>query len=90
MIRNLDMSQVSDGKLYVPEDMVKAGCGNCEGRSQCCRGMGNSIVLDPYDAFRLEKGLGKSFQCLIGKFVELNAVDGLVLPNLKLSGEDES
>ena len=57
MERNVDMSEVSDGKLYGINDMVKAGCNDCKGCSACCQGMGNSIVLDPYDVYRLTTGL---------------------------------
>ena len=42
MDREIDMKEVSDGKLYGLRDMVKADCGGCEGCSDCCRGMGTS------------------------------------------------
>ena len=47
MERNVTMAEISDGKLYSRDDMVKAGCDDCRGCSACCHGMGNSIVLDP-------------------------------------------
>ena len=47
MIRNIDMKDISDGNLYTANDMVKADCQDCKGCSACCRGMGDSIVLDP-------------------------------------------
>ena len=53
MERNVTMAEISDGKLYSRDDMVKAGCDDCRGCSACCHGMGNSIVLDPYDVYRL-------------------------------------
>lgn len=53
MLRNVDLSEISDGKLYDANDMVKADCKGCEGCSACCRGMGKSIVLDPLDVHRL-------------------------------------
>ena len=31
MERNIDMKEVSDGKLYTSNDMVKADCGGCQG-----------------------------------------------------------
>ena len=52
MERNVTMAEISDGKLYSRDDMVKAGCDDCRGCSACCHGMGNSIVLDPYDVYR--------------------------------------
>ena len=47
MKREIDMSEISDGKLYTANDMVRADCHDCEGCSACCKGMGNSIILDP-------------------------------------------
>ena len=89
MKRNVDMNQISDGKFYEINDIVKAGCDGCSGCSQCCRGMGNSIVLDPLDIFRMIKGLGCTFEELLSKGVELSVVDGIVLPNIKMNGNDE-
>ena len=59
MLRNVDLSEISDGKLYDANDMVKADCKGCEGCSACCRGMGKSIVLDPLDVHHLTIGLGE-------------------------------
>lgn len=36
MEREIDMKEVSDGRLYGLRDMVKADCGGCAGCSQCC------------------------------------------------------
>ena len=90
MKREISLEEISDGKLYGSSDMVKVGCDDCRGCSACCRGMGSSIVLDPYDVFRLEMGLGLSFEGLLAEAVELNLVDGIILPNLKMSGEGEA
>lgn len=89
MDREIDMKEVSDGKLYGLRDMVKADCGGCEGCSDCCRSMGNSIILDPYDIYRLTIGLRRSFEELLDKEIELNLVEGIILPNLKMSGIQE-
>ena len=70
--------------------MVKADCRGCEGCSECCRGMGSSIILDPIDIWRMQKGIGEGFQTLLEENrIELNIVDGLVLPNLKMDTERE-
>lgn len=90
MRRNVDLAEISDGKLYSINDMAKLGCQDCAGCSACCRGMGNSIVLDPLDVFRIEKRLNKSFEELLQNHLELNVVDGIILPNLKLAGEEEA
>lgn len=90
MKRNVSLEEISDGRLYGPNDMVKADCHGCEGCSQCCRGMGNSIILDPLDVYRLARGLQKELPELIGVAVELNVVDGVILPNLTMGGEEEA
>lgn len=90
MLRNIDLQAVSDGKLYDINDMVKADCNGCAGCSACCHGMGSSIVLDPLDVFCLCNGLGKSFELLLSDELELNVVDGIILPNLRMSGREEA
>ncbi len=89
MIRECTLEEISDGRTYGLNDMVKADTGNCQGCHKCCTGMGSSIVLDPFDIWQMKRGLGKSFQELIneGK-IELNMVDGLILPNLKMNEAD--
>ncbi len=90
MKRNVDLAEIWDGRLYDVMDMAKLGCQDCAGCSACCKGMGNSIILDPMDVYRLEKGLQKSFEELLQDHLELNVVDGVILPNLKLVGEQEA
>ena len=89
MKRNISLEEISDGRLYDENDMVKAGCNDCKGCSACCRGMGDSIILDPHDVYLLTKGLQKSFQELLGGQIELGVVDGVILPHLKMTGEEE-
>lgn len=90
MKRNVTLEEISDGRLYGANDMVKADCHGCRGCSECCRGMGSSIILDPYDVYRLTTGLGRSLQELLEEEVELNVVDGVILPNLRMSGQQQS
>ena len=65
MKRKVDFNEISDGKKYQANDMVKADCHNCLGCSSCCRGMGESIVLDPYEIQRLTMGLHTNFEGLL-------------------------
>lgn len=90
MERNIKLQDISDGKLYEANDMVKADCKKCLGCSACCQGMGTSILLDPLDIHRLTTGLKCTFEGLLMNYVELNVVDGIILPNLKMTGENES
>lgn len=89
MKRNVSLEEISDGRLYGEGDMVKADCRGCVGCSDCCRGMGQSIILDPYDVYRLTTELKRPFADFMDKEVELNVVDGCVLPNLKMAGPQE-
>ena len=90
MKRDIDIKEISDGKLYTANDMVKTDCHDCIGCSDCCRGMGSSIILDPMDIWRLTSNLQTDFNSLLDKYVELGMVDGLIMPNLKLAGDGES
>lgn len=92
MLRACDFSQISDGHTYQANDMVKADTCGCEGCHKCCTGMGNSIVLDPFDIWRMCFLSGKEdmgFEELLARGkVELNLVDGLILPNLRMNEKD--
>lgn len=90
MKRNVDMKEISDGNLYDLNDMVKADCNDCKGCSACCRGMGESIQLDPLDIYNLTIGLNTTFEQLLAGAIELNVVDGVILPNLNMNNTKES
>ena len=90
MIRDIDLSKVSDGKLYGSNDMAKTDCNGCKGCSSCCRGMGNSIVLDPLDTHMLCRGLGESCADLLNSCLELNVADGVILPNLRMTAKEDA
>ena len=87
MKRDGDLCTLTDGKLYRSSDMARLGCNDCEGCSACCKGMGNSVVLDPYDVWRLTRGLGVTFSEMVGKQVMLSVVDGLILPSLNMENQ---
>lgn len=89
MLREVSLEEISDGRKYSLNDMVKAGCDDCSGCSACCCAMGESIVLDPCDMYRLTAGLGESPQQLLTKYLELHVVDGIILPNMGMKGADE-
>ena len=71
MRREQTLEEISDGKLYDSNDMVKADCHDCEGCCDCCQGMGDSVLLDPYDVYRLSAGLQKSAEQLLQEYLEL-------------------
>lgn len=84
MFRNIDLAEYTDGKKYNANDMVRIACNDCQGCSKCCHGMGNSIVLDPWDVKKLCQGLNTDFESLLKTTLELNLIDDLILPNIKM------
>ena len=86
MIKNLD--EISDGKRYGLNDMVRAACNDCAGCSSCCEDMGDSIILDPLDIYELTANLACSFEDLLKKEIGLTVADGMILPNLKMKEEN--
>lgn len=86
-----NLKRISDGRLYGVHDMAKVGCHGCKDCSRCCRGMGESIVLDPYDAYQLTVNLGRTFEQLLSdSLVELHVMDGLIVPNLKMRADTDA
>ena len=90
MRRGVRLEEISDGKLYGLNDMVKVGCQDCAGCSACCRGMGNSIVLDPLDVYRLSQHFHQSFEELLTDKIELSLEGGLILPHMRMDAATES
>ncbi len=89
MLREVDISDISDGTFYGKDDMVKVGCHDCENCSDCCRSTGDSIILDPLDLYRLQKGIHKTFEEMIEKEIEIRMVDGMILPNIMQHDEND-
>ena len=86
MWREESIGEISDGRFYTGNDMVRIGTNDCAGCSDCCR-MDPVIVLDPCDAFEFVRFLGQSVEDLLNEQIELKVIDGLILPILKM---DES
>ena len=77
MRREVTLEEISDGRLYEANDMVKADCQDCKGCFDCCTGMGDSVVLDPLDVWRLSQGLGLSVDQLLAGKIELALQTGI-------------
>lgn len=88
MEREWNLQERTDGKLYGANDLVKVGCHDCTGCSACCCDMGQSIVLDPYDIWQLTTGLNVTTEALLKDVLELNLVDGIILPNIKMQEQN--
>jgi Fe-S-cluster containining protein len=80
MLREVDLEEISDGKLYDGDDLVKLGTEECKGCHACCCSMADTIFVDPYDVCRLEAGLGMNFGTLLERHLELRVADGVILP----------
>lgn len=89
MIREGTLEEFSDGRLYGLNDMVRADCQDCKGCSDCCQGMGNTVVLDPLDVYRLAINLHKTQEQILTEELKLDAIDGNILPHLKMEGAEE-
>ena len=80
MLRNVSLEDISDGRLYTENDLLRVDTNSCKGcQTVCCQNMGSTIVIDPYDCYKLTTGLGKTFEQLTMNELELNVVDGLVV-----------
>ena len=70
--------------FYSGNDMARLGCDDCAGCSSCCRGMGQSIILDPYDIYQLQVATGQGFAQLMQEKIELHVEGGLILPSVRM------
>lgn len=77
-------------RLYGAQDMARISSSSCAGCGACCRGMGDTIVLDPYDVRQLCAGTGRSFEELMGAGIDLHVEEGVILPHLMMGRETES
>ena len=87
MIRNVDLSKVTDNRIYTKNDVVNISCDGCRGCSDCCKSVGDSIILDPYDMFNLSKATGRDFADLMEDVIEIRLIDNLILPNMMIDEE---
>ena len=77
-------------KLLTSRDMAKISCPSCRGCGACCRDMGDSVRLDPYDLYLLTTNLGLAFSDLLDTRIGLHTEEGLVLPHLLMTeGKEE-
>lgn len=90
MKRYVSLEEITDGKFYKSGDLARTDCLGCKGCSDCCRGMGDTITLDPWDVYRLQCGMGGDLKEWIAKNqVALSVVDGVILPHLNMTGPGE-
>ena len=68
-------------RLYSAQDMARISSSACAGCGACCRGMGDTIVLDPYDVWQMGLITGKTFEELMGAGIDLHVEEGVILPS---------
>ncbi len=89
MEREVDINAISDGRRYTSNDLVKVGCNDCRGCSDCCKNMDRLITLDPYDMYRLTSHTetdGFTFERLMKEeYIELMVDKGIIVPALKMN-----
>lgn len=91
MIREIDIDEISDGKRYHANDMVKIECNDCKGCSDCCHDMDDTIILDPYDIYMLCKATDLSFEGLLAADkISLRVVDGIIAPHILMQQDTKS
>ena len=85
MKRIMNLSEETDGNFYKSSDSVPLacdGCLSCGESAVCCRQTEDTIILDPYDFYMLEKATGMTFESGYKKYFDLRVADGIVLPYL--------
>ena len=83
------LDEISDGKLYDIEDIVKADTCGCDGCSDCCHDVGELVVLTPFDIYEIVNYLGVEFDELLGDKIELRQNNKILLPYLKMQDKDK-
>ncbi len=90
MRRQGSLEDISDGKLYDMNSMVKADARGCDGCSACCHDVGDLVELNPMDVDRLKKATGQSFTTLLERHISLRKEGKLMLPFLKMAGPEKA
>jgi Fe-S-cluster containining protein len=83
------LDEISDGKLYDIEDIVKADTCGCDGCNACCCDVGELVVLTPFDIYEMVNYLNTTFDELIGNKIELRENNKILLPYLKMNDENK-
>lgn len=83
------LEEISDGKLYDIEDIVKADTCGCDGCNDCCRDVGELVVLTPFDVYEMVTYLGVEFDELVGQNIELRQNNKILLPYLKMNDDNK-
>ena len=83
------LDEISDGKLYDIEDMVKADTCGCDGCSDCCHDVGDLVMLTPFDVYEITSYLGVDFDELLDDKIQLREDNKILLPYLKMQDKNK-
>lgn len=89
MRTKVDLNTISDGRVYDINDMVKADAGGCEGCSDCCHGVGDLVVLTPFDINEITRSLNTDLDDLMGNKIVIKTENKIGLPHLMMLGENQ-
>lgn len=84
------LEEISDGKTYDINSMVKADSNGCNDCSTCCHGVGEMVELNPFDIYEITSNLDLSFDELLDNKIEFLLNNKIYLPHLKMQGELEA
>ena len=84
------LDKISDGRLYDIEDVVKADTCGCDGCSDCCKDVGDLVVLTPFDIYEITNYLNMDFDKLLGDKIVLRENNKIVLPYLKMQEKNKN
>lgn len=71
-------------RYFTSRDMARVSSRACEGCGKCCRGMGDTVHVDPYDCFMLTRELSRPFSALLDREIALHFEGRLMVPALKM------
>ena len=74
------LDEISDGKLYDIEDIVKADTCGCDGCNDCCCDVGDLVVLTPFDVYEMVSFLDIAFDELLHDKIVLRENNKISLP----------
>lgn len=69
-------------------DLARIAPSGCEGCGECCKGMGDTIHIDPWDVMMLTNNLHMTFMELLDEDFDLRVERGLLLPNLAINDDN--
>lgn len=78
------LEEISDGKIYDISDKVKADTRGCDGCSACCHGVGDLVMLTPFDIFEIVRAAGQDFEALMEDKMTWREEKKVLLPYLKM------